>query len=140
VQAQMKVVHHRSQVVVGRSRIERYAIADNTVADVALHSPTEFSVLGLALGSTTMALWFENNPEPLIYLVETIRDPSIEELARHDYGKLEQKLAMLFPNSRVYLIPVSGKIIVKGEARDSQEAANILQIIRGEVINQNGAL
>ncbi len=35
---------------------------------------------------------------------------------------------------------MSQKIIVKGQARDSEEAAWILQIIRGEVINQLGGL
>ena len=68
------------------------------------------------------------------------RDPGLEESARIDYGRLEKKLAILFPNSKVYLIPMSQKIIVKGQARDSEEAAWILQIIRGEVINQLGGL
>lgn len=140
VGATMKVVQHRSRLLMAKSRIERYAVADPSVADVVALSPSECSILGLELGSTTVALWFENNPDPLIYLIETIRDPSIEERARNDYGKLEQKLAVLFPNSKVYLIPLSGKIIVKGQARDSEEAALILQIIRGEVINQNGSL
>src|SRR5205823_3728358 len=77
-------------------------------------------------------------PEPLIYLVEVIRDPSVDDQQRIDYGKLEQKLADLFPNSKVYLIPMSRKIIVKGQARSPEEASRILQIVRGEVINQNG--
>lgn len=140
VTAQMKVIQRRSQVVVAKSRIVRYSVADSSVADVAPLSPTEFSMLGLSLGSTTVALWFEDHPDPLIYLVEVVRDPSVEERQRFDYGKLEQKLALLFPNSKVYLIPLARKIIVKGEARDSQEAALILQIVRGEVINQVGSL
>ncbi|MGH7127504.1 MAG: type II and III secretion system protein, partial [Planctomycetaceae bacterium] len=53
---------------------------------------------------------------------------------------LEEKLAYLFPNSKVYLIPLSHKIIVKGQAADAEEAARILQIVRGEVITQEGAL
>lgn len=140
VTAQMKVVQRRSQLVIARSNITRYLVADPSIIDVVPFSPTEYSVLGLALGTTTLALWFDNSPDPLIYLVEVIKDSSVEERARNDYGKLEQKLAVLFPNSKVYLIPLSGKIIVKGRARDSQEAALILQIIRGEVINQNGSL
>lgn len=140
VQAQLKVIHHRSQLVVAKSPIIRTAIADATVADIVPYSPTEIGILGSALGSTTVTLWFENNPEPLIYLVEVIRDPSVEERQRHDYGKLEKKLAVLFPNSKVYLIPMSGKIIVKGQAADSEEATQILQLIRGEIINQTGNL
>lgn len=140
VEAQMKVIHHRSQLIVAKSNITRVAIADSAVIDVVQYSPNELSVIGLSLGSTTVTLWFEDGGDPLIYLVEVIRDPSLEERRRHDYGKLERKLAILFPNSKVYLIPLSGKILVKGQARDSEEATRIIQIIRGEVINQNGSL
>jgi pilus assembly protein CpaC len=140
VTARMKVVQRRSQLIVTRSAVVRTAVADPSVVDVVQFSATEIAVIGLELGSTTLTLWFEGNPDPLIYLVEAIRDPSIEERQRVDYGRLEQKLAVLFPNSKVYLIPLSGKIIVKGQARDSEEAARILSIVRGEVINQNGSL
>ena len=140
VQADLEVIHRRSQLIVTRSRVIQSAIADPSVIDVVQYSPNEVSVIGLAMGSTTLTLWFENNPQPLIYLVKVVRDPSLEDQARIDYGKLEKKIALLFPNSKVYLIPLSGKIIVKGQARDSEEASWILQIIRGEVINQVGSL
>lgn len=140
VQEEMQVIHHRSQLVVAKSNIVRTAIADPSVVDVVQYSPNEISVIGLGLGSTTLTMWFENNPQPLIYLVQIIRDPSIEERKRIDYGKLERKLAVLFPNSKVYLIPLSRKIIVKGQARDAAEAARILSIVRGEMINQDGSL
>ena len=64
----------------------------------------------------------------------------MDEQKRIDYGKLERKLAVLFPNSKVYLIPLSYKLVVKGQARDSEQAAQILNIVRGEVVNQDGSL
>jgi len=140
VTAQMKVIQRRSQVLVTRSRIVRTHVADPSVVDIVQYSPTEMALLGMDLGTTNVAIWFEDSAEPLIYLVETIRDPSLDERRRLDYGRLEQKLTVLFPNSKVYLIPLSGKIIVKGWARDSEEAARILSIVRGEVVNQYGSL
>ena len=140
IQAELSVIHRRSQLVITRAGVVRMAIADPGIVDVVQYSPTELSVIGTEIGTTTLTMWFENSPDPLIYLVRVIRDPSTEEQSRIDYGKLERKLALLFPNSKVYLIPLSRKIIVKGQARDSEEAAWILQIIRGEVINQNGNL
>jgi pilus assembly protein CpaC len=139
-QDEISVIQRRSQLLTTRSNIVRTAIADPSVMDMVQYSPNEISIIGLEVGSTTLTLWFEDSPEPLIYLVRTIPDPGIEERQRIDYGRLEQKLAVIFPNSRVYLIPLSGKIIVKGQARDSKEAADILEIIRGEVINQSGNL
>ncbi|MCA9030422.1 MAG: type II and III secretion system protein, partial [Planctomycetaceae bacterium] len=47
-----------------------------------------------------------------------------------------RKLALLYPNSKVYLIPLTRKIIVRGQARDPQEAARIMQVVRTEVIAQ----
>ncbi len=127
------VIQHRSQLIVGRSNIVRSAVADPSIIEVAHYSPNELAVIGLQVGTTTLTLWFEKSREPLIYLVNTVRDPSVDERRRTDFAKLERKLGLLFPNSKVYLIPFSGKIVVKGQAYDAEEAATILQIIRGEV-------
>ena len=140
VTAEMKVIHRRSQLMITKSNVVRTAIADQRIVEVVQFSPNELAFIGQQLGSTTVTLWFEDEVEPLIYLIEVIRDPSVDDQRRIDYGKLEQKLADLFPNSKVYLIPMSRKIIVKGQARDPEEASQILQIVRGEVINQNGLL
>lgn len=140
IQEDLEVIEHRSQLVVARANLTRTAIADPSIIEVVQYSPNEIAIIGLERGSTTLTLWFENSPEPLIYLVNTIRDPSLDDQRRIDYGKLERKLAVLFPNSKVFLIPLSGKIVVKGQARDAEEAAQILQIVRGEVINQEGGL
>lgn len=136
----LEVIHRRSQLVVTRQRVMRFAIADPSVIDIVQYSPTELSIVGLELGSTNLLYWFEGEVEPLIYEVTVVPDPALEEQRRIDYGRLERKLAILFPNSKVYLIPLSGKIVVKGQARDGEEAARILQIVRGEIINQQGRL
>jgi pilus assembly protein CpaC len=132
----LEVVHHRSQLIVTRSKVVRTAVADPSVIDVVQYSPNELSIIGAELGSTTLTLWFQNSPEPLIYLVTTTRDPGADERRKLDLAKLEKKLAVLFPDSKVYLIPFSGKTVVKGQARDTEEAARILQIVRGEVSSE----
>tara|TARA_R110002111_G_scaffold168038_2_gene234014 strand:- start:139450 stop:141483 length:2034 start_codon:yes stop_codon:yes gene_type:complete len=137
---EMEIILRRSQLVITNSRIRRYAIADPSIIEFVTYSPTEVAIVGLELGTTTLTLWFEGDESPITYLVHTIQDPSLENQRRIDYGKLERKIAVLFPNSKVYLIPLSRKIIVKGEASDASEAANILSVIRGEVINFDGNL
>lgn len=139
-EAELKVIHRRSQVIRFSKNILRTAVADPTIAEVILFNSDEVAILGQAVGTTNLTLWFDGVRDPVVYLVETMKDPSIEDRRRHDYGQLEKKLALLFPNSKVYLIPLSGKIIVKGQAKDSEEAAKIMQIIRGEAINQTGNL
>ncbi len=139
-QEELEIIQRRSQLVVTRANVTRVAIADPSVMEIVQYSPKEFSIVGLGMGSTTLTLWFENVPDPLIYTVKTVRDPNLDNQRKLDYGKLEKKLALVFPNSKVYLQPMSFKILVRGQARDSNEAAHILAVIRGEIINQEGSL
>lgn len=140
VERKLELVLNRSQLVKTRSRVTRMAIADPTVIDIAPFEEDEFAIIGTAIGSTTLTLWFENDDNPLIYEVTVIDDPNVEEQLRIDYGKLERKIAILFPNSKVYLIPLHEKLVVKGQAKDAAEAARILQIVRGEFLDDYGGL
>ncbi len=135
---ELEIIHHRSQLMVTRAPIARIAIADPNIIDVVQYSPTEISVIGLQIGTTELSLWFDKQAEPLIYLVEIVRDPSWDERLRTDFGKLEKQLQILFPNSKVYLIPLQNRLVVKGQARDEQDAANILQLVRSFSTNQYG--
>lgn len=137
---EMEVIHHRSQLVVTRSRITRWFIADPSVIDVLQFSPYEISVIGTQMGATHLTLWFEGDAstDPVIYRVEVIRDPNLENQQREDYGKLERQLQVLFPNSQVYLVPLTYRLIVKGQARDQEEAAQIMNVIRAEWMARNG--
>ncbi len=137
-QQKLQVIHNRSQLVITRGKIRRMAWSDPSIIDVVQFSPTEISILGLGLGTTDLWLWFEDQDEPLMYVLTVIRDPDLEEQRRIDYGRIERRIALLYPNSKVYLIPMSYKIIVRGQAGDAQQAANIMQIVRGEVIAQEG--
>lgn len=135
VDQKMSVIHHRSQLVRTRARVARITFSDPSVIDVVQYSETELSILGLGLGTTDLMLWFENDAEPLKYAVTVIHDPSLDDQRRIDYGKIERKIQILYPNSKVYLIPLSRRVIVRGQARDAEEAANIMQTLRIEVSN-----
>ena len=137
---EMEVIHHRSQLVITRSRITRWAVADTSVIDVLQYSPTEISIIGQQMGATHLTLWFEGEQttDPVIYRVEVIRDPNWENQQREDYGKLERQLQVLFPNSQVHLVPLSFRVIVKGQARDQEEAAQIMNVVRAEWQARNG--
>lgn len=137
---EMEVIHHRSQLVITRSRITRWAVADTSVIDVLQYSPTEISIIGQQMGATHLTLWFEGEQttDPVIYRVEVIRDPNWENQQREDYGKLERQLQVLFPNSQVYLVPLTFRVIVKGQARDQEEAAMIMSVVLAEWQAQNG--
>lgn len=139
-QDDLEIIERRSQLVVTRANVARMAIGDSSIIDIVQYSPKEFSIIGMGRGATTLTLWFEGEQDPLIYTIRTIRDPSLNKQRELDYGQLERQIAKMYPNSKVYLIPFSWKIVVRGQARDQEEASHILNIIRGEVINQNGGM
>ncbi len=139
-QDELEVIERRHQLMVMRTNISRISIGDQSIVDIVQYSPKEIALVGLARGTTSLTFWFENEADPVIYTVKTVRDPNADNQRKLDYGRLERKIAQMYPNSKVYLIPMQQKIIVRGQARDSEEAAHILNIVRGEVINQDGAL
>ncbi|MFP6656931.1 MAG: pilus assembly protein N-terminal domain-containing protein, partial [Pirellulales bacterium] len=103
------------------------------VCDVVQFTPREVSIVGRAVGATDVTFWFVGEDQrPVTYLVRVTPDPELQKTREHEYQILEQVLAEQFPDSKVYLVPVADKLIVKGQARDAEEASQILSIIRSE--------
>ena len=133
-QYHIEIERRHSQLVITDSRVRRIAITDSTIANFVQYSENEISVVGLELGRTDLTLWFENEEAPSIYEVTVIRDASLEEQRTVDFGRLERRIKTLYPNSSVALIPIGAQVIVRGQAYDGEEAANILQVVRTEVV------
>lgn len=134
----LDVARRHSQLVITRRNVRRIAVTDSTIVNYVQYSPTELSIVGQELGTTDLTLWFEGEATPSIYEVTVIRDDNIEEQRRIDFGRLERKLAVMFPNSNVYLTPIGVQVHVRGQAYDAKEADQILQVVRAEVIQSYG--
>ncbi len=137
-QYKLDIARRHSQLVITRRNVRRIAVTDSSIVDYVQYSPTELSIVGQQLGTTDLTLWFEGETTPSIYEVTVVRDQNIEEQRRIDFGRLERKLAVIFPNSNVYLTPVGTQVHVRGQAYDAEEATQILQIVRAEVIQSYG--
>ena len=153
-QQKLQVIHRRSQLVKTHKRISRFAWSDPELIDVVQYTDHDFGILASRLGSTDLWLWFEEeegkdgqppkeSDMPLMYNISVIRDPDIEDRRKIDYGRVERLLKVLYPNSNIYLIPLTNRVIVRGQARDPEEASRIMGVIRSEVAaeeatNRNG--
>jgi pilus assembly protein CpaC len=62
--------------------------------------------------------------------VHVTRDTAVEDQRRLEYGELQTMINEMFPDSKVQLIPVADKLIVRGQARDEQESVQIMQLVR----------
>lgn len=72
--AKMRVMEHCNRLITTRSNVSRTFVADPRIAEAVQFRPNELVLIGLETGRTTVTLWFEDSPEPLIYLVEVIHE------------------------------------------------------------------
>ncbi|WDI40785.1 type II and III secretion system protein family protein [Bremerella sp. P1] len=133
----------RSKILKTKLPMTRVAITSPDIVEINEFSTTEVEVIGLKAGETTMTIWFaapDGTSTVLRYLVKVAANTEEQRRAEIEYGKLEARLNELFPNSIVQLIPVADKLIVRGQARDAQEAAQIIAVLGGQSVDQAGNL
>ena len=158
----------QSKVVKTKIPVDRIAVTDPSFVEISEYGPTEFEVIGLKPGETTMTIWFRPDHDPikhpngsfnsvstggrsrpaengqltLRYLVKVASPQAVEQRVESELSQLESRVNELFPNSQVQLFPVADKLIVRGQARDAKEAAEILSLLGrqggGQAPSQNG--
>lgn len=131
-ETEMKVIVRRSKILRTKSDLIRTAIVDPSVCDIVQFTPREISVIGKSLGSTHVTFWFKDSTEPVTFLVRAIPDPSLRELREREYRLLEESIAKLFPNSKVKLTLIANKLLVRGQAKSGEEAADIMRVLRSD--------
>jgi pilus assembly protein CpaC len=130
---EINVKVRRSKLLRTKVDIYRTAVVDSSVCDVVQFTPREVSIIGKGAGATHVTFWFEDgNFRPITYLVRVIPDSAERARIEVEYQLLEEVMAELFPDSKVRLMLIADKLIVKGQAASAGEAANIMAIIRGQ--------
>ena len=139
-EVELQVMKRRSKILRMKQDVFRAAIADPSLIEFVAYGTNEIEIIGKEVGSTSLTLWVgdEQQPRLLSVLVTVVKDDAVDETRRLEYGELQDMLNELFPNSKVQLIPVADKLIVRGQARDEQEANNMMALIRQNAGNANG--
>uniref|UniRef100_A0A7C4QQ77 Uncharacterized protein n=1 Tax=Schlesneria paludicola TaxID=360056 RepID=A0A7C4QQ77_9PLAN len=129
---EVEVVKRRSKILRMKQDIFRVAVADPSVLDFVAFGSREIEIIGKETGSTTVTLWMgaEQQATVLSMLVSVVKDDAVDNQRRMEYSELADMINELFPNSRVQLFPIADKLIVRGQARDEQEAIQIMSIVR----------
>ena len=132
---ELTVVYRRSKLLRTNVDVYRTAVVDASICEVVQYTPREISVIGNGQGATHVTFWFEDGSfRPVTYLVRVVPDPEVQERQEEQYGLLEEHLAELFPESKVQLLVLADKLIVRGQARSAEEASQILAVIRGQAV------
>jgi pilus assembly protein CpaC len=140
-EAKLTLDPRRSKLIRTKRPVARFSVTDPAILEVVQFGPTEFELIGGSTGETTLTLWFDGQGgEVLRYYVRVERSDSSAQSLETEYGNLQRKINELFPNSMIQLIPVADKLIVRGQARDAEEATQIMSILRGQGTDQSGAM
>jgi pilus assembly protein CpaC len=146
------VVVGQAKIIVLREKPRRIYVPDETVAGFQIVNDLEFAVVGKKPGKTILNLWFPDSRDPnnpskdrvLSYLIVVLDDPErailevLEQRKRLEAQAtafqqaikvLEQEIKQAFPDSAVQLSLVGEQVVVRGEAKDVFEAAQILRIV-----------
>ena len=131
-EAELDVPLRRSKILRMKQPIFRAAIADPSIIEIVAFGTREVELIGKESGSTTVTFWLgdEDNPHHLSLVINVEKDNSIEDRRRLEYGELQGMINELFPNSRIQLIPIADKLIVRGQVKDEQEASKIISLLR----------
>ncbi len=128
----------------------RDQVADSKIVEVLNITETEISLTGKQVGSTVLNLWFRDPVHPdkqevLSYLVRVADDPELSRQYDVLLENLERDINRGFPNSVVDLSYVGSQVVVRGKAKDIEEATHIVRIVsqslpKEEQTNQAAAL
>jgi pilus assembly protein CpaC len=85
-------------------------------------------------GTTVLNIWFKNENAPdkqevLSYLVRVFPDPEEKVRLEAVYSALEKRSIATFPTAWCILSFVGDRLLIRGQARDIEEATQILAII-----------
>jgi pilus assembly protein CpaC len=121
----------RSLLMRTKVDIYRTAVVDEGICDIVQFTPREISLIGRAQGSTHVTFWFDDPAQPpLTYLVKVEPDADAIKRDEYKYQMLEDLVNEMFPDSKIRLVVLADKLLVKGQAKDSEEAAQILTVLR----------
>ncbi|MEM1060830.1 MAG: pilus assembly protein N-terminal domain-containing protein [Planctomycetota bacterium] len=127
-------------LLAGRPRILRFRTAplriylpDEDVITFQTITEREIAVVGLEEGTATLTFWFADpdGGEPILlsYLVRVVPDPERRQRLEAIYQALETEINRNFPDSVVRLSLVGERLLLRGQAKDIEDATQILRIV-----------
>ena len=123
----------RSMLMRTKVDIYRTATVDPGIVEVVQFTPREVSLIGKSVGSTHITFWFDQpGSRPVTYLVRVEPDVEQVKVIEDQYRLLEDVINEMFPDSKIELVVLADKLIVKGQAKDGEDAAQILALVRGQ--------
>jgi len=128
----LKLKLGRPTIIRFRQAPFRDQVANKEIVDVLSITDTEYSITGKQIGTTVLNFWFDNPDAPggrdlYSCTVNVDGDPEIGKRYQIFLEDLEESINKAFPNSVVRLNYVGKQVVVRGQAKDVAEAAQIIK-------------
>jgi pilus assembly protein CpaC len=108
-----------NRLLVLSDEIGRVAVADPSVADLKVVTPTQLLLTAKAVGNTDLTLW-NRRDEPLIIALRVTNDAE----------DLRQQLKDLFPGQDIRVSSSGGLLVLSGEVADARMPERIAEVAR----------
>lgn len=145
----LKLVMNRPRILTFTDAPIRTYIPESGDAIIAVRyidpqSATQVAIEPRQLGSTVLTMWFRNPDLPggeeiLSWLVQVTEDPEVSRGYEVLLENIEREINRAFPDSVVSLRYVGRQVVVRGQARDIEEATSILRIVSTSLPRSNEA-
>jgi len=109
----------RSLVLSSPTRIKRISVADPSIADAIVVSPTQVLVNGKAPGGVSLLLWDDSEQSQVFEVSVDI-----------DILSLSEKIHEVFPNEPVQIETSKDSVILSGHASSAAIAEKILDVVK----------
>ena len=109
----------RSLVITSPTRIKRVSVADPTIADAIVVSPTQVVVNGKTPGGVSLLLWDDSD-----------QSQAFEVSVDIDILSLAQKIHEVFPNEPVQIETSKDSVILSGHVSSKTVADKILEVVK----------
>lgn len=129
----VQVMVRRSKLLRTKVDIYRTAVVDDSICEIVQFTPREVSIIGKSQGSTHVTFWFDDPAmAPITYVIQVVPDVTKVQETEQTYKMLQDVINEMFPDSKIQLMIVADKLIIRGQAKDSEEAAQIVALVRSQ--------
>src|SRR5579862_1408249 len=110
----------RSLVITSPTRIKRVSLADPSIAEVDVITPTQIVINGKAPGGVSLLLWDESD-----------QSQAFEISVDVDVLTLTQKIHEVFPAEHVQIDTAKDMVVLSGKVTSQGVADKILEVVKG---------
>lgn len=120
-----EVIVNKSVLLNLQSHLERVSIANPSVAELVVISPSQLQINGSKIGSTTLIVWEKGG-----------KTSFFDIRVKGDINLLENQIREIAPNDSITVDYANDTIVLSGKAANDQTIAKVVQLARAYAVKE----